>query len=106
MCHILFFHLNNVELAKERVAGRVKRGGHNISDEIIERRYQRGLSNFFKIFMSICDKWSLFNNSTSTPILIANGNSLGAEIIDEKYLWSKLVEQYGNESKIGRKDSI
>ena len=35
---LLFFWLNNIELAKERVKTRVKEGGHNIPEDVIERR--------------------------------------------------------------------
>lgn len=42
---LLFFWLNNVELAKERVKIRVKEGGHNIPEDIIERRYFKGIKN-------------------------------------------------------------
>lgn len=40
---LLFFWLNNVELAKERVKTRVKEGGHNIPKDVIERRYSKGI---------------------------------------------------------------
>jgi predicted ABC-type ATPase len=36
---LLFFWLQTIELAKERVKTRVLEGGHNIKPEIIERRY-------------------------------------------------------------------
>lgn len=39
---LIFFWLESVGLAKERVNDRVRKGGHNIPDDIIERRYIRG----------------------------------------------------------------
>lgn len=36
-----FVYLNNVELAKKRVALRVSKGGHNIPEEVIKRRYSK-----------------------------------------------------------------
>ena len=47
---IIFFWLSSIELAKERVRLRVKEGGHNIPDNVIERRYIKGLYNFFHVF--------------------------------------------------------
>ena len=41
--HLIFFWLNSVELAKERVKQRVLSGGHNIDVDVIERRYKAGL---------------------------------------------------------------
>lgn len=52
---ILFFWLNNIELAKERVKIRVSEGGHNIPIDVIERRYLNGLKNLFKIYLPIID---------------------------------------------------
>ena len=41
--HLLFFWLESVELAQQRVQSRVKEGGHWISSEVIARRYRNGL---------------------------------------------------------------
>jgi predicted ABC-type ATPase len=49
---LLFFWLQNVELAKERVKIRVMEGGHNIAPEVIERRYLRGIQNLFDIYLN------------------------------------------------------
>ena len=39
---LLFFWLQNIELAIERVRTRVLEGGHNIETKVIERRYLMG----------------------------------------------------------------
>lgn len=49
---VLFLWLNSFELAKERVRVRVKNGGHNIPDDVIERRYSRGLKFIFNLHSS------------------------------------------------------
>jgi predicted ABC-type ATPase len=67
---LVFFWLNSIDLAKQRVEVRVSEGGHNIPEEVIERRYSRGIKNFFKIYLSICDNVMLFDNSNKLPILI------------------------------------
>ena len=41
-----FLYLNSVNLAIERVAIRVSKGGHTIPKDVIERRYYKGLRNF------------------------------------------------------------
>lgn len=53
MVTLLFFWLNNIQLAKDRVALRVKEGGHNIQNEIIERRYHRGINNLLKLYLPL-----------------------------------------------------
>ena len=40
---LLFFWLNDVELAIERVKTRVSEGGHHIPEEVIRRRYSKGI---------------------------------------------------------------
>ncbi|MGB4840429.1 MAG: hypothetical protein WBP08_15615 [Saprospiraceae bacterium] len=40
---LLLLWLNSIELAIERVRIRVIEGGHDIPEEIIKRRYKRGL---------------------------------------------------------------
>ena len=60
---LLFFWLDRISLAKERVEIRVKEGGHNIPPDVIERRYHRGIKNLFELYMPVCDKTMLLDNS-------------------------------------------
>jgi len=68
---ILFFvWLESVELAKERVALRVSKGGHNISPGVISRRYKKGIQNFSRYASEVND-WYIFDNSGTEYFLIA-----------------------------------
>lgn len=87
---LVFFWLNSPALAKERVADRVKNGGHNIPGDVVERRYYRGISNFFKLFMPICDTWLLFDNSGQYSQLIARGDERKANEIKNTELWNHI----------------
>jgi predicted ABC-type ATPase len=68
---LLFFWLQNDELAIERVKARVSEGGHNIEVGVIKRRYLRGIENLFKIYLPIFDEILIFDNSAGKPELIA-----------------------------------
>lgn len=68
---LLFFWLNNIELAKERVKIRVHEGGHNIPKDVIERRYLKGIINLFDIYLEIVDGTLIFDNSYGEHELIA-----------------------------------
>lgn len=57
---LLFFWLQTIELAKERVKTRVLEGGHNIKSDVIERRYLKGIKNLFDIYMPIVDGALIF----------------------------------------------
>ena len=76
---LLFFWLQNVTLACERVKTRVLEGGHNIPSETIKRRYTRGIKNLFEIYLPIVDDVMIFDNSLGLN-----------EIIAEKYLDGEL----------------
>ena len=73
LVHLLFFWLDNVELAKQRVAERVATGGHNIPTSVIERRYIAGIRNLFDRFMKEVDIWILYDNSHNKGERIAFG---------------------------------
>jgi predicted ABC-type ATPase len=88
---LVFYWLDSVELAIERVKIRVLEGGHSIPTEVIIRRYYAGLKNFLSIYRSKVDYWMLFDNSKAEPEIIAEGqseifttfNKLKWEIIDQ-----------------------
>lgn len=69
---LLFFWLQNIALAKERVKSRVLEGGHNIEPQVIERRYIRGIKNLFEIYLPIVDAAYIFDNSEAKHDLIAD----------------------------------
>ncbi len=68
---LLFFWLQNVELAIERVKTRVSEGGHNIELDVIKRRYLNGIKNLFEIYLPIVDEAMIFDNSEGKHDLIA-----------------------------------
>ncbi len=86
---LIYFWLESVELAKARVRVRVEKGGHNIPPDVIERRYLRGLENFFTLYKNICDSWIVYDNSHEIPILIARGSTNMDNYIFNNDLWKK-----------------
>ena len=61
--HILFLWLKSPELAVARVAARAERGGHSVPEDVIRRRYHRGLENFFTLYQPVVDSWTMLDNS-------------------------------------------
>lgn len=84
---IIFFfvYLNNVELAKNRVAIRVSKGGHNIPADVIERRYVKGINNLKK-YATISNDWYIYNNSDDEYELIAKSIEGKKEILNFELL--------------------
>ncbi len=91
--YLLFFWLDSPALAISRVKMRVKEGGHHIPEDVIRRRYERGLSNFFNIYMKISDSWIFINNSSNPFEIIAEGESTTFEIIKNTLLWQDLNDK-------------
>lgn len=81
---VLYFWLNSPELAIDRVRQRVEKGGHNIPEQVIRRRYVMGLSYFFETYSPIADRWILADNSKSPFIVVAEGNKEETFIRDEE----------------------
>ena len=96
--HLVFLWLSSIELAIERVEERVRSGGHSIPDEVIRRRYDRGIANFFNFYQPLADTWAAYDNSGSgTPLLVsAGGENIPTRIIRPD-TWSRLVN-WQNES--------
>jgi predicted ABC-type ATPase len=83
---LIFIYLNSPNLAVQRVKTRVEEGGHNIPQDTIIRRYSNGLKNLFKIYLAIIDEWIFIDNSQNESKIVAEGNSLNYNILDEK-IW-------------------
>lgn len=68
---LIFFWLESVELAKDRVQIRVIEGGHNIAAGVIERGYKAGITNLFHLYADKVDSLLIFDNSKPESELIA-----------------------------------
>jgi predicted ABC-type ATPase len=58
---LIYIYLSSIDEAKQRIAARVKHGGHDISAEDVERRWAKqdeALSNV----VPLCDEVKYFNN--------------------------------------------
>jgi predicted ABC-type ATPase len=93
---LLFFWLQTIALAKERVRTRVLEGGHNIDTEVIERRYLSGIKNLFDIYFSLTDNLLILDNSEGNRILIAKKIKNSDVNIIDIVKFEKLKEYYGN----------
>lgn len=78
---LLFFWLQSIGIAKERVRTRVLEGGHNIEDVVIERRYIKGIRNLFEIYLPIVDNAFIFDNTKGEHELIAEKEANDSMII-------------------------
>ncbi|MBK7227309.1 MAG: zeta toxin family protein [Ignavibacteriales bacterium] len=91
---LIYIWLNSPELALERIADRVNKGGHSIPKETVIRRYYRGINNLFDLFIPVCDYWLIIDNSGGTPKMIAEGNKDVESEVFNKQIWLTIKDLY------------
>jgi predicted ABC-type ATPase len=93
--HLVYLWLPIVELALARVAERVRRGGHAVPEDVVRRRYDRSIDNFFNLYMRFADSWLMLDNSVrSRPKVVAKrAVSRSVRIVDAGW-WSALRIKY------------
>lgn len=96
---LLFVWLPSSELAIQRVADRVRLGGHDIPVDVIRRRYELGLRNLFRLYLPIADRWTVVDNSVggSLRVIAAGAGAIPEDVRDEA-LWTAFVALYGSEN--------
>ena len=61
--YLIYLWLPTPEMSIARVAERVRNGGHYVPDDVVHRRYQRGLNNFFNLYKPLADQWRFYDNA-------------------------------------------
>jgi predicted ABC-type ATPase len=91
----VYLCLPTVELAVARVAERVRRGGHAVSESIVRRRYARSLDNFFNLYSQFANSWVMMDNSIRRrPRMIAK-RPIGRPVrVFNADQWSAFQAQY------------
>lgn len=92
--HLVYFWLPNSDFALARVRERVQLGGHDVPEATIRRRYQRGLANFFQLYLPLATTWRFYDNSSYRPRLIARGQGQERLVIIDKMLWTHIGEDH------------
>lgn len=84
--HLFFLWLPDVQMSINRVAARVKQGGHYIPESVIRRRYLTGIQNLFQIYRPLVTSWTLFDNSHPVLYTIAMEEAGKLTVYDEEKL--------------------
>ncbi len=77
---LIYLALPSAEMAKRRVAERVRHGGHDIASEDIERRYFRSLDNFLGEYVFLADRAVCYCNADSDPIVVFTQHGTHREV--------------------------
>ena len=88
--NLIYVWLNSVELAITRVALRVASGGHNIPEDTIRRRYDRGRKNFLELYSKLADYWIVYDNTTPLRNAVAEKTPSSPAIIYQSEIWQQI----------------
>ncbi len=92
--HLFFLWLPTVRLSLARIADRVRKGGHDIPEQDVRRRFARGLNNLFHVYRPLFDTWSVFDNATGSPEQIFRVER-GSAVIHNKIKYSAILKKAG-----------
>jgi len=70
-----FLTLQNTNMAIERVAQRVRQGGHSVPEPVIHRRFFSGLRNFKQRYKHAVNAWACYDNSSHKTALLTSGEN-------------------------------
>jgi predicted ABC-type ATPase len=95
---LLYFWLSSPEMAHDRVAKRVSRGGHNIPIDVIDRRYYRGINNLLNLYIPICDNWIVADNTGMVSKVVAKSSENLGQITINTDIWNIILTQSNDNS--------
>jgi len=89
--HLFFLWIPSVEMALARIADRVQRGGHEIPELVVRRRFHKGVDHLFGLYRPLLDTWTLFDNSGLAPRPIAREEVGELRVLDQS-LFARIKE--------------
>lgn len=93
--HLVFLWLPSADFAVDRVADRVRLGGHDVPETTIRRRYQAGLRNFFELYQPLATTWRMYDSSQPHGMaLIAAGRGEIIGRAGNPAAWARIVKEY------------
>ncbi len=77
-----FLWIPNLDITRNRVRQRVTKGGHNIPDDVQQRRFHLGIRNLAELYRPLLDDWRLYDNTGDRPHLVAAEENGRLRIVD------------------------
>jgi predicted ABC-type ATPase len=92
MIHVVFLWLPTADAALDRVAERVRMGGHAVPEDTVRRRFAAGLRNFFTLYQPLSATWRMYDNSRAgKPRLIARGTGNRTTRVVSAAIWRQVT---------------
>jgi predicted ABC-type ATPase len=92
---IYFLWVPTEDVTLSRVRERVLKGGHDVPEADVRRRFHRSIRNFLNYYRPLADSWIIFDNSSVPPLEIAFADQSGVRIIDVD-TYNLSVRTFGN----------
>lgn len=89
---LCYLWLPNVAMSLSRVRQRVRKGGHDVPEADLRRRFLPSLRNFFSLYLPLADEALLFNAAGSPPKLIARWQGRTALLIEPE-IYDRIQKQ-------------
>jgi predicted ABC-type ATPase len=92
--NILFVYLDSPDLCVQRVAVRVAKGGHDVPEDDIKRRYARSNANFWHTYKNLANEWALFNNGDEGIVQVAVSTQSAIMVLEAAMFnqWQRMVK--------------
>jgi predicted ABC-type ATPase len=94
LVNLIFLYTDNQDLNVARVQSRVARGGHNIEEMVVRRRYNRGIENLLNLYLPLVDSLVVYNGSKiefePKTDKVMEKSADGIKIFEEN-IWNKLL---------------
>jgi predicted ABC-type ATPase len=97
---IVYLWLSSAEAAVQRVHRRVQQGGHAVPDEVVRRRYERGMANFGTRYRYAADQWISYDNTDPFDRrTVARGTPQVVDVVDADR-WSAFQRAVARVSRV------
>lgn len=77
----VYLWIGDPKISIHRIALRVADGGHHVPDEVVHRRFRRGLANLPR-YLQMAERASIYDNIAPTPYLVATFDKGDAAVLD------------------------
>jgi len=95
---LVYVWLESPDISVLRVAERVRRGGHDIPEDVIRRRYAASLRNLGDLYLPLADRWIIYDNSRPLRSLrLASGGIEKPVRVYNEDSWLRFREVLDNE---------
>ncbi len=89
---LAFVWIASQDQAVQRVANRVRLGGHSIAEPDVRRRYARSIANFRDLSLPIADAWEVYDNTAPPPRLVASGIRGSGPSVLVPAVWKRIMD--------------